>query len=204
MPTPLRDPKYSSRWYGAGALGRFREGQQSQQPVQMPSEYNPEYSYFDNPPLPAHADVQAQADQGAPFTGNYLDGWDYRSPPVDGEGNPLGPQGNILPQRAMGWDPYGNPYYGEGVAAYMKGVADRLWSAPIEKPDRILPEQMWVDGQGSILGSIFNALGYEDVPTLGVGDVLQTIPRAWRALTTLGQGEGEKVGFVAFGGRMVE
>jgi hypothetical protein len=49
--------------------------------------------------------------------------WDYQ-----GE---LGPQGQAMPQGALGWTPYGEPYYGEGLKGWWAGLASRM-SAPLK------------------------------------------------------------------------
>lgn len=41
--------------------------------------------------------------------------WDYRDPPTDDNGIPLNHKGEKLPDRAKGWTPSGEPYYGEGL-----------------------------------------------------------------------------------------
>ena len=49
--------------------------------------------------------------------------WDYKNPPVDEQGNPLGPEGQTLPDRAKGWRPDGQPYFGEGLGGTWNKMA---------------------------------------------------------------------------------
>ena len=67
---------------------------------------------------------------------------------VEGNYNPLGPNGQELANGAIGWTPRGMPYYGSGVGGYIRGVIGRI-TAPVREPlsltspgirERIVPD----------------------------------------------------------------
>jgi len=166
-------------WGGAGSVGQYLEERQSSASDQTIAEYNPEYSYADNPPNPPNPYVQEQVNNAPVGVGDFLDGWHYRDPPEDlVTGEPLGPQGNRLPSRAIGWKPNGEPYYGEGIQSFFLRIKDKFES-PVDKPDRILPI------------------------TTDFGDIINTIPRAWDTFSGLGQEEGERAGLFKQAGRLL-
>ncbi|MCK5430539.1 MAG: hypothetical protein KAI94_13755, partial [Anaerolineales bacterium] len=65
--------------------------------------------------------------------------WDYQNPMYKGvEG--LGPNGEKLPEDALGWTPHATPYYGPGLEGWWKGTVSRL-NAPISYEDEtIIPQ----------------------------------------------------------------
>ncbi len=55
--------------------------------------------------------------------------WDWENPPLDENGEPLGPEGQPLPKRAKGWRPDGKPYYGRGLGGSFRKIADTFQSS---------------------------------------------------------------------------
>lgn len=65
-------------------------------------------------------EMEAQGVQPPPEADNYLEGWDYKNP----QGK--GPQGEMLPEGALGWTPFGEPYWGEGAKGWWNGFKNGL------------------------------------------------------------------------------
>src|SRR3990170_2898994 len=60
--------------------------------------------------------------------------WDYKNPL-----NNAGPNGEVLPPAAIGWTPYGTPYYGDGLPGWWKGAVSRITAPATYTPFRGIP-----------------------------------------------------------------
>jgi len=69
-----------------------------------------------NPGVPDHPDETTDEPWG-------LGDWDWETA---NESDQRGPSGEALPEGAMAWDAWGNPYYGEGVDGYWKALKTRF------------------------------------------------------------------------------
>ena len=125
---------------------------------------------------PTVEDIQQAEPSGIP------PGWDYQTAVQGPAGEPQAPN-------QQGWDPYGRPYYGSGVAGYLRGMASRI-TKPIGKtPELEDIEEARVPLRVSV-GPVAIPTGLElDIPDIrSVADIL-----AQRA-SNLGRVPGTEVG----------
>lgn len=132
MPTnyinEYEDPRWGNRWFGKGAIGRFFPGKQSPFPKPRPQDYGVNHPQ-DYAPFVDWSQVPQGVYEGDEQTSQALDflgDWDYQNPPLDPEGNKLGPDLKPLPEGAVGFTPQGTPYYGDGLAGWAKGFWSRM------------------------------------------------------------------------------
>src|SRR3990167_7672462 len=151
MPVPFAEQ------FKSGLQKRTDEYQQWQQqgggPPELAGPIVPVYTQENYQPGPSIVNVpEQQPDEWIPAS------WDYQTAE-------FGPRNEKLPEGALGWNPQGEPYYGDGLQGWWKGTVARM-TADIDRPDNIIPAEgsWWQKALGTVsnLAQYFKNVGGEE------------------------------------------
>ena len=169
--------------------------------------WEPDFRYRMGPEPQQPQAPTAQAEQPAPGT-DFRGDWDYNNPPPGAAGEPLGMQGEPLPEGATAWDNWGRPYFGDGFKGWLLGLRNSLLkpmentAAPlIATRQGVRPERMGGGGGGA---TIDIGQTWENIKGGEAGTPLAYASRAVGAMTggvLSFVGEGAKKTKQAFGVR---
>src|SRR3990172_6850123 len=127
---------------------------------------------------PTVEDIQQAEPSGIP------PGWDYQTAVQGPAGEPQAPN-------QQGWDPYGRPYYGSGIAGYLRGMASRI-TKPIGETPKLEEalKSVTITGGGGAVG-LYSARPGTTVQALDIPNLANTlVARA----SNLGRQPGEAIG----------